>query len=146
MGYAVVERLGSKLSALEFGVIETPPGRLPDRLVQIDTRLAELIEAHHPSALFIEKLLFAANKTTALDVAKAAGVALLAGGRRGLEVHEITPAEVKQAVVGVGNADKRQVQFMVQRLLGLKDVPKQDDAADALAVAIAGALRLRLQP
>lgn len=141
MGYAVVERAGSQLSALEYGVIDTPPGLLPDRLVRIESRLQELVSEHRPDSMAVEKLLFAANKTTALDVAKAAGVALLLGGRTGLSVEEITPAEVKQAVVGVGNADKRQVQFMVQRLLALPGPPKPDDAADALAVAIAKALR-----
>lgn len=141
MGYAVVERAGSRLSALEYGVIDTPPGPLPDRLVRIETRLQELVSEHRPDSMVVEKLLFAANKTTALDVAKAAGVALLLGGRAGLSVEEITPAEVKQAVVGVGNADKRQVQYMVQRLLALPGPPKPDDAADALAVAIAKALR-----
>jgi crossover junction endodeoxyribonuclease RuvC len=141
MGYAVVERSGSRLSAIEYGVIDTPPGPLPDRLVQIEARIAELLATHRPNAMAVEKLLFAANKTTALDVAKAAGVALMLGGRAGLAVEEMTPAEVKQAVVGVGNADKRQVQYMVQRLLSLTGPPKPDDAADALAVAIAKALR-----
>ena len=141
MGYAVVERLGSQLSAIEYGLIDTPPGPVADRLLQIDEKLQEVIATAKPDCLFIERVLFAANKTTALDVAKAAGVAMLCAGRRGLAVTEITPPEVKQAVVGVGNAEKKQVQFMVQRILRLQDPPRPDDVADALAVAIAGALR-----
>jgi crossover junction endodeoxyribonuclease RuvC len=144
MGAAVVERQGSRLTAICYELIETPPIAVADRLLLIDSALSKLITLHQPTAFGIEKVIFAANKTTAFDVAKAAGVAMLAAGRAGLTVVEITPPEVKQAVVGVGNADKRQVQFMVQRLLGLEKPPKPDDVSDALAVAIAIALRARV--
>jgi crossover junction endodeoxyribonuclease RuvC len=132
VGYALVRRDGSRLSSEGHGLIETPRIDLASRLLLIHDQLAAIIAKHQPTAAAIEKLLFAVNKTTAMDVAKASGVLILTCRQAGLEVQEITPPEVKQAVVGYGNAEKKQVQFMVAKL---------DDVADALAVGIACALR-----
>jgi len=140
LGFGVVCKQGSRLSPVAFGVIKTPPGPIGERLRLIETGVEELIKLHQPAALVTERLFFAKNATTAFDVAKALGVALCVAARHGLETQEITPPEVKKAVTGQGNADKRQVQFMVTRLLGLAETPKPDDAADALAVAIARCL------
>ncbi len=141
IGYALIRREGSRLSAIDYGLIETPRIDLASRLLLIHEQLARIIAEHRPEAAAIEKLLFAVNKTTAMDVAKASGVLILTCRQAGLEVMEITPPEVKQAVVGYGNAEKKQVQFMVAKLLSLSEPPKPDDVADALAVGIAFALR-----
>jgi crossover junction endodeoxyribonuclease RuvC len=143
VGYAFVQREGSQLSAFEYGLIETPRVALSLRLESIYEEIRALIRKHNPAAAAIERVLFAVNKTTAMDVAKASGVLVLACRQAGIEVAEITPPEVKLAVVGHGGADKRQVQFMVAKLLGLKEPPKPDDVADALAIAIAHALSSR---
>lgn len=144
LGYGLVKREGSRLQAIEYGLIETPRIELASRLLLLHERTLELLELHKPAALATEKLLFSVNKTTAMDVAKALGVVMLAAGQHGLQVNEYTPPEVKQAVVGVGNADKRQVTFMVSKLLSLANPPKPDDVADALAIAICHAMRSRI--
>lgn len=141
IGVAVVDRIGSRVTPVHYGLILTPRIALPDRLLLIETEVNEAIQTYKPDLLATERLIFAANKTTALDVSKALGVILLCGARAGLEWHEITPPEVKKAVVGNGSADKNQVQFMVTRLLSLPEPPKPDDVADALAIALALALR-----
>lgn len=143
IGVGIVDREGSRLIPVHFELLETPPIALPDRLIQISTRIGELIDLHRPDAIATERQLFAANKTTALDVAKALGVVLLAAAQRGLPWTEYAPPEIKLAVVGHGGAEKKQVQFMVAKLLGLKQAPKPDDVADALAIAITHALRSR---
>jgi crossover junction endodeoxyribonuclease RuvC len=141
MGYAIVERSGSQLRALDYGLIETPRIALSHRLKLIHDRCAELLANHRPDGLAIERLLFTVNKTTAMDVAKAIGVVLLAASEVDLLAEEISPPEVKQAVVGHGQADKKQVQYMVTKLLNLSEPPRPDDVADALAIGIAYALR-----
>jgi crossover junction endodeoxyribonuclease RuvC len=136
-GYGVVESTGSRLRALEDGVIETAPGvRLERRLTDIHERICELIEAHRPDAIAIEELYFGANVRTAFAVGQARGVVLLAAGQRSLPSRSYTPQQVKGAVCGHGRAGKDQVGRMVARLLGLPSVPTPDHAADALAVAI----------
>lgn len=144
MGFAIIERNGSALKAIEYGLIQTPRIAVADRLFQIHQEVNGLIEKFRPDALATEKLIFAANKTTAMDVAKALGVALLAGAQRGLPWAEYSPPQVKLAVVGNGAADKGQVQFMVTRLLSLEKPPKPDDVADALAIAICHAFHFRV--
>ncbi len=144
IGWALIRRDGSRLEALEFGLIQTPRVELPTRLRMVHEQACELFDRLEPDALATERQLFAANKTTALLVAHALGVVLLAGSQRGLKWTEYTPPEIKLAVVGNGAADKKQVQFMVQRLLSLKEVPKPDDVADALAIAICHATRSRV--
>jgi crossover junction endodeoxyribonuclease RuvC len=136
-GYGVVRAVGSRLRAVEHGVIETRPGvALERRLADIHARIGELLDTHGPGALAIEELYFGANVRTAFAVGQARGVVLLAAGQRGVPAHSYTPQQVKAAVCGHGRAAKDQVGRMVARLLGLAAVPSPDHAADALAVAI----------
>lgn len=144
IGYGVVARNGSQLTAIDYGVIVTPRFSLPERLVLAQDEITRILEKHKPDAVATERLLFTVNKTTAMDVAKALGAVLSIIGRQGLDWSEYSPPEVKQTVVGNGNADKKQVQFMVTKLLGLKETPKPDDIADALAIAITHALKSRV--
>ncbi|MFQ3587940.1 MAG: crossover junction endodeoxyribonuclease RuvC [Fimbriimonadaceae bacterium] len=143
LGFGCIRMEGSRIQPVDFGLIQTPRIELGLRLRQLHDQAGALMDRVQPDAVATERLLFAANKTTALDVAKAIGVVLLAAGQRGLPVTEYTPPQIKQAVVGVGNADKRQVQYMVTRLLGLAAPPKPDDVADALGVALCHALKAR---
>ena len=136
LGYGIVDADDGYL-AVDYGVIATSPNEsMPNRLLDLHTSLVELIDQHAPAVLAIERLFFARNVTTALEVGQARGVAILAGARAGLSVGEYTPAEIKQAISGYGNADKQQVQSMVQILLELESIPQPDDASDALAVAL----------
>ena len=136
-GYGIVTGEADHLSLKACGVIRTSPAQaLPERLRAIHQELADLISIHHPQAVAVEELFFGHNVRTAISVGEARGVALLAAAHAGLPVYEYTPSAVKQAVVGYGNASKRQVQEMVRLLLRLSDIPRPDDAADAVAVAI----------
>ena len=136
IGYGVVRRVGSKIECIDYGLIKTPKIAIPERLKMIHDGVVDLIEKYHPDAMATERLLFTKNVTTGMDVAKALGTILLAAADTGIEWTEYSPPEVKQAVVGTGSADKKQVTFMVRRLLALKEDPKPDDVADALAIAI----------
>ncbi len=137
-GYGLVRltRDGS-LEAVTFGVILTPP-KTPahQRLLMLHRDLQELISAHRPETCAVEKLFFQRNVSTAIAVGQARGVVMLAIAEAELDVAEYTPNEVKQAVAGYGSAQKKQVQEMVRVLLALPEIPKPDDAADALAIAI----------
>lgn len=144
VGYGLIEHVGSRLTPLDYGLIHTPRIALPDRLRLIHEQVEALVDAGNPDMIATERLLFAVNKRTAMDVAKALGVVLLVAAERGVPWMELTPPEVKLGVVGNGAADKSQVQFMVVKLLALTDTPKPDDVTDALAIAIASALRGRL--
>ena len=136
-GYGLVERTGSRLRAVDYGCLETPAGMpLPQRLLLIQDGLSDLIESHRPDLVAVERLFFNKNVQTAFAVGQARGVALLTAARFGLPVHEYGPHEVKLAVTGHGRAEKVQVQRMVQVVLGLAVLPRPDDAADALAIAI----------
>jgi crossover junction endodeoxyribonuclease RuvC len=136
-GYGLVERNGSHLRAIEFGVLETLPDATDgDRLVSIHAGVARLIEQHRPALVAVERIFFSRNVRTAFSVGQARGVVLLAAAQSGLPIFEYTPNEVKIAVTGYGRASKEQVQRMVRTILGLAEVPTPDDAADALAVAI----------
>jgi crossover junction endodeoxyribonuclease RuvC len=136
-GYGIVEREGSKLRLIDYGCLETlPTQQLPARLLEIHRAVTELITTHHPEQLGVERLFFNRNVMTAFAVGQARGVVLLAAAEHGLPVFEYGPHEVKVAVTGYGRADKSQVQRMVQMVLGMSVLPKPDDAADALAVAI----------
>jgi crossover junction endodeoxyribonuclease RuvC len=143
IGYGLVSRQGSTLKPVAYGLIESPRIAIPDRLRLIDEQFQALLDQHKPDSVATERQLFAANKTTALDVAKALGVILLACGQKGLPWAEYTPPEVKLAVVGNGAAEKHQVQFMVTKLLGLEKPPKPDDVSDALAIAICHCFKTR---
>jgi crossover junction endodeoxyribonuclease RuvC len=137
-GYGLVreEETGS-LHCVAFGVITTSPDvSLAQRLQRLHEELSSILALHHPESGAVEKLFFQRNVSTAMAVGQARGVALLSLAQAGLAVEEYTPMEVKQAVAGYGGADKSQVQQMVRAILGLHEIPRPDDAADALAVAI----------
>lgn len=144
IGYGVVDRDGSRLTPVHFGLIETPRIGLLPRLDLVHQGVRELIAEHRPDAVATEALLFSVNRKTAMDVAKSLGAILLAVSQSGLPWCEYTPPEVKLTVVGTGAAEKKQVQYMVTRLLALTATPKPDDVADALAIAICHALKSRL--
>ncbi len=137
-GYGFVRLLeDGGLEAITFGVIRTPKdSSAPARLEMLYDQMNELLRQHHPDTAGVEKLFFQRNISTAIAVGQARGVALLSLQQAGVDVAEYTPNEVKQAVAGYGSADKRQVQEMVRTLLGLADIPRPDDAADALGIAI----------
>ena len=136
LGYGVIESEPDP-RAIDFGVIVTGSELpMPERLLMIHDAVGELIDTFQPEAVAVELLFFARNVTTAMTVGQARGVILLAAAQRGIPIAEYSPSEVKQAVVGYGKADKRQIQEMVRIMLGLTTAPQPDDAADALAVAI----------
>ena len=144
LGFGVVERTGTRLRAVDYGVIKTPPNLpLPARLESIYLALNDLIELHHPALIGVERLFFTKNVQTAFAVGQARGVVLLSAAQHDLEIREATPNEVKVATAGHGSAAKEQVQRMVQAILGLAEIPEPDDAADALAIAICVANRER---
>lgn len=137
LGYGVIESDNYDMRLIDYGTITTPSTMdAPQRLLTIFTSVEELIQKYSPDAIAYEELFFNQNVKTALIVGQARGVAVLAGAKQGIDLFEYTPLQVKQAVVGYGRADKHQVQSMVKLLLHLKDIPKPDDASDALAVAI----------
>jgi crossover junction endodeoxyribonuclease RuvC len=137
-GYGLVRDLpDGSLQLVTFGTFVTPAGSpAPARLTMLYHHLKEMLLLHRPDSAAVEKLFFQSNVKTALAVGQARGVVLLALAEAGLEIAEYTPNEVKQAVAGYGGADKRQVQEMVRVLLAMPEIPKPDDAADALAIAI----------
>jgi crossover junction endodeoxyribonuclease RuvC len=136
-GYGVVEEMQGDVRSLAFGVIRTPASQsLPVRLQSIYREVRDLATKWEPSTAAVEELFFSSNVRTAMSVGQARGVTLLALADAGLEVAEYTPLVIKQAVTGYGRAGKTQMQEMVRLLLGLEEVPRPDDAADALAVAI----------
>lgn len=135
-GFAVIKKVKTGVQALDFGVITTSKNlELPERLREIAANLRELFSLHKPDLLAVESLFFFRNHTTAFLVAQARGVVLLAAAEHGLPVREFTPLQVKQAVTGYGRAEKKQIQRMVQQIFELDEIPKPDDAADALAIA-----------
>ncbi|HEX3978215.1 MAG TPA: crossover junction endodeoxyribonuclease RuvC [Solirubrobacteraceae bacterium] len=136
-GYGIVRGVGSRLRAVEEGMIKTHPGvSLERRLSDIHQRVGELLDEHQPDAMAIEELYFGANVRTAFAVGQARGVVLLAAGQRGVPTRSYTPQQVKGAVCANGRADKAQVARMVARLLGLAALPTPDHVSDALAVAV----------
>jgi len=142
-GFGVIQKQGGDLIFVDAGVISTTPDEeMHRRLKRIDECLEQLIHEHQPDMMVVEQLYFATNVTTAISVGQARGVVLLAAGRHSLPVHEYTPLQVKQAVTGYGKADKRQIQEMVKMVLKLDGIPKPDDAADGLAIAITHANQL----
>ncbi len=137
LGYGVVDRQGSTLTMVDYGCLETINDRpLEQRLLLIHEGLTDLIETHRPEAMGVERLFFNKNTQTAMAVGQARGVVLLSAAQHGLPVLEYGPHEVKLAVTGYGRAPKDQVQRMVQLVLSMSQVPRPDDAADALAVAV----------
>ncbi len=153
MGYGVIFADKGTFKAVDYGVVTTPKEKtLPQRLGLLEEGVRALIEKFRPDAVAVEELFFSKNITTGIAVAEARGVILLTAVKSlGDEVYEYTPNQIKQAMTGYGGADKRQMQLMVTALLRLKSVPRPDDAADALAVALchghtsrlAGAFRIK---
>jgi crossover junction endodeoxyribonuclease RuvC len=136
-GFGVVQVAGAKMSAVDGGIIEAPPGEPAEgRLARIHEAIAELLQRHKPVAVALEDVYFGKNVRSAIAVGQARGVAMLAAAKHGIPGFDYTPQAVKMAVCGSGAAGKRQVQQMVGSLLGLPRPPESDHAADALAVAI----------
>ncbi len=137
IGFGLVEADRGRQQLLRYGVITTPPGiPLSSRLWQISEDMSSLLTQLRPDEASVEELFFSKNITTGIAVAHGRGVILLELERAGIPVYEYTPMQVKQAVVGYGKAEKRQVMLMTQRLLKMKEIPRPDDAADALALAL----------
>lgn len=145
VGYGVIDSDKGVYRPIDCGVINTPKElSLPERLELIYKGMGELIDTFKPDQVAIEELFFTKNITTGITVAEARGVILLACKQSGLPMFEYTPNQIKQSLTGYGKADKKQIQFMITRLLGLKAIPKPDDAADALAIALTHAQTNRL--
>ena len=140
LGYGIVESSRGRLREVDHGCLVTSPdAALPDRLLAVHTLVDELLAVHSPRIVAIERLFFSKNVQTAFAVGQARGVVLLAAAQHRTPVVEATPNEVKAAIAGYGAADKEQVQRMVQLVLGMAELPRPDDAADALAIAVWGA-------
>lgn len=140
-GFGVIDARGGESAWVHHSCLQTSAkDDFATRLRQLRDETARVIKEFQPSGVAVEKLFFQTNVSTAIDVGMARGVILLAIADAGLPTVEVTPNQVKQGVAGWGNADKKQLQMMVQRLLKLKEMPKPDDAADALAIAVVGAL------
>ncbi len=136
-GYGLVECIGNRHKMVDYGCVYTKNDRTDDlRLQQTYEGIRNIIQTYQPQAVAVEELFFNKNVRTALAVGQARGVILLATVHEGLSAAEYTPLQVKQAVVGYGRAEKKQVQFMVKTLLNLPEIPRPDDAADALAIAL----------
>lgn len=137
VGWGVIEYSGSKFKVVGYGSVETP-AHIPmeERLVMINNGIEQLIETYKPEVMAVEELFFNTNITTGIRVAEARGVIIMKAHSMGVKVAEYTPLQVKQAVVGYGRAEKKQVISMVTRLLNLEKPPKPDDTADALAIAV----------
>lgn len=144
LGFGVIQVEKGKPQLVDAGVIRTPVKE--DDAVRLRTiydELMDIIAQTKPQQMSVEKLFFARNTTTAMTVAQARGVVLLCGMQAGLTIHEYTPMQIKQALTGYGRAEKKQIQEMVRVVLGLKEIPKPDDAADALAAAITHSMTMR---
>ena len=137
VGYGIVDYAKNRFATVGYGAVTTK-AKTPfeTRLADIYNDMLSIIDKYNPDELAIEKLYFNTNTTTAIDVAQARGVIVLAAHQKGLKISEYTPLQVKQAVTGYGRAEKHQVMEMIKRILSLKSVPKPDDTADALALAI----------
>ena len=146
LGFGVIDVDSTKPRLVDAGVIRTPVHEDDAvRLLTIYDELTEIIRQTAPQVMSVEKLFFSRNVTTAMTVSQARGVVLLCAMQASLEIFEYTPMQIKQAVTGYGNADKKQMQEMVRVILQLKEIPKPDDAADALAAALTQSMQMRLQ-
>ncbi|MDP3993705.1 MAG: crossover junction endodeoxyribonuclease RuvC [bacterium] len=139
-GYAIIKNEHGKIKTVEYGCIRTLQKKSDaQRLEEIFLDLTKLIKKHRPELIAVESVFFYNNVKTAITVAQARGVVLLCARQNKIKIAEFTPLQVKSSLTGYGKADKKQVQYMVKALLGLKSIPKPDDAADALALAICAA-------
>lgn len=143
-GFAVLEKEWKKIRILEYGVITTLAGTVfADRILQIGSDLAQILDTYHPTVCGIERLFFLRNVTNGIDVAQARGVMVYSLASRGIPIVEFTPLQVKQGIAGNGFAKKPQIQKSLKMLLGLDEIPKPDDAADALAIAYLTSLKVK---
>ncbi|MDD5986880.1 MAG: crossover junction endodeoxyribonuclease RuvC [Eubacteriales bacterium] len=137
LGWGVIDMAGNAFHAVDYGAVTTEAGTpMPRRLQHLYRELMHIIDVYHPQAASIEELFFNNNAKTAIHVGQARGVAVLACVNHDLPIGEYTPLQIKQALVGYGRAEKKQVQLMVKAILGLSEIPKPDDTADALAAAV----------
>lgn len=144
MGYGVIEVEGDRRRMIQFGTLTTPAGQpMPQRLRAIFHGINQLMDIYHPDDVAFEELFFSKNITTGMAVSAARGVALVAVAEKTDNLFEYTPMQIKQAITGYGKADKHQIQTMVRMMLSLGEIPRPDDAADALAVAITHANSMR---
>lgn len=144
LGFGIIDYTKGKTNLVDAGVIKTPPKQEDsERLLTIYEELEGIVKQHKPEVMAVEKLFFIRNITTAMSVSQARGVVLLLGKQHKLKLYEYTPLQIKQAVTGYGKAEKSQIQEMVKVILGLKSIPKPDDAADALAAAICCSASMR---
>lgn len=146
LGFGVIDVNKGQAQMVDAGVIRTP-AKEDDavRLVTIFEEISDIIAQSKPTVMSVEKLYFAQNVTTAMTVAQARGVVLLAGKQAGMEIYEYTPLQIKQSLTGYGRAEKKQIQEMVRVILKLKEIPKPDDCADALAAAITHSMTKQLR-
>lgn len=150
LGYGVIDTQGSKITLITAGAVITPPDMItPDRLVKIRCDIRELLTVYQPQEIAFEELFFSKNITTGMNVSAARGVTLCACAEYTKELFEYTPMQIKQAITGYGSAEKKQMQQMVRMRLGLTEIPRPDDAADAVACAIthahAGVMRAQFR-
>jgi crossover junction endodeoxyribonuclease RuvC len=139
LGWSVIDK-NQKL--IDYGIIETPPGRnIDERLFSIHTQLMAIIDRYKPDCAAVEKIFFTKNIKTGMDVAKTIGALLLTLRLNNIGYHEYTPSQVKQAITGYGRAGKEQMKFMIKSIFGLSETPTPDDAADAIAIALCHSLR-----
>jgi crossover junction endodeoxyribonuclease RuvC len=144
LGFGIIEAAHGKAQLIDAGVIRTPAKE--DDAIRLETifeELTQIISDTNPKVMAVEKLFFAQNVTTAMTVAQARGVVLLTGRQASLAIYEYTPLQIKQSLTGYGRADKKQIQEMVRVILHLKEIPKPDDCADALAAAITHSMTVR---
>ncbi|MCI5970848.1 MAG: crossover junction endodeoxyribonuclease RuvC [Oscillospiraceae bacterium] len=145
VGYGVIEYKGNKFKVMDYGAITTPAGmKVKDRLKIIYDGVIDIIQTHKPDCIAIEELFYNNNAKTVINVAQGRAMPYLAAANTNLEIYEYTPLQVKQAVVGYGRAEKKQVQQMTKMLLNLEKIPKPDDTADALAIAVCHAHSFRM--
>ncbi len=137
VGWGIVDITAGRLTPVAYGAITTEAGEeFPKRLLKIQEKISNLLLKYKPQAVSIEKLYFNTNTTTAIDVSQARGVIVCEAAKQNIDIFEYTPIQVKAAVVGYGQAEKKQVMEMTRQLLKLPEIPKPDDTADALAIAI----------
>ncbi|MDD2190510.1 MAG: crossover junction endodeoxyribonuclease RuvC [Eubacteriales bacterium] len=137
LGYGIIDKKGNRFTVCGYGSVTTDSSMdMPDRLKHLYSQIMDIIQEYEPDVAAIEELFFNTNSKTAILVGQARGVAILACANSGLRISEYTPLQIKQGLVGYGRAEKKQVQAMVKAILNLTEIPKPDDTADALAVAI----------
>ncbi len=143
-GYGIIRKTKRGLRCLDYGIIATSPKLSPEqRLRQLNNQLNKLLTIHKPKLMAVEAVFFFKNLKTAMPVSEARGVILLAAAKKKIKVQQLTPLEVKMGICGYGRADKKQIQKMIKEILGLKETPRPDDAADALAVAVCCSIKNR---